>query len=200
MHKIFSRALAGVGTAAVAGTILAAGGATAANAAPVAPAQAAHVQVAAAPARGLSFQTHPIKAKPGEKRIISGALCLVNSLACSAQLTGEGAGNQAQLSSSGADLTESNCGTLDGFTVVAWRNNNHLWVHYKTSNGFVTLESDTTNGCPNAADEWVRDPVGGGQFLYLPFNNTNIVMGTNSSNAGSPVFIAMNPAWNKWNG
>ena len=130
-----------------------------------------------------------------------GVLCLYYSQGCGAELTAEGNGNQAQISTNGATLTQSNCGFINGAIVAAWKNNNGLWVHWKSSNGFVTFETDSTNGCSNNADKWVLISAGGpgGPNVYGNYSNVNDLLGTNGDTSGSKVFASQSPGWDKWN-
>ena len=177
--------------AAAAGLALAPAAVSAATAHTQAP---AGVQHAAKPQAASHIQAGSFRLAHA-RRSTTFSLCLENSPGCGAELTANGNGGQAYVSTAGATLTESDCGFQSGNLVLAWRNQNGLWVHYKSSNGYITFETDSTNGCSNNADKFIEFPNNG--EVFDPWNDVNKVMGTNSDAAGSPVF-AGSPNWFRW--
>jgi hypothetical protein len=114
-------------------------------------------------------------------------ICLVNgSQFC---LDGQGQGNQMELNFPAiSNFSTSFCGEINGQSVQAWQNSNNLWVH-ALSNGKVTLDNNSTNGCSNNADKWITvnaathwQNVATGRLLWSPSDNGGALI--QNSNAG----------------
>jgi hypothetical protein len=123
-------------------------------------------------------------------------ICLTNSPGCGAELTAQGAGAQAQLSGNGANITVSDCGLQQGNPVRAWRNANNLWVHAK-SDGTVTFENDSTNGCNNNADKWIKVPNTNSKWNSWAYGR---LLWTNTDGGGELVYNSNSPGWVSWSG
>lgn len=188
------------GALAVAG--VAAAPAMAASAAQAAPAV---VSVQAAPAAHAGAQ-HLTKAEAknlGLVRIVkqtahgplvSFQICLTNgNHNC---ILGQGNGNDPILAAhgSGSSFTEDNCGDQSGNPVRAWKNSNTLYVH-ANSNGTVSMENDSTNGCTNNADKWIKVPSTNSEWISWNY--------TQSLSAAADVngqFITQGAGWQQWTG
>ena len=147
----------------------------------------------AVPPAASAATTHPTAHKAP---LVISHLCLSNAGYLGACATAEGSGGQAQISEGGASLTVSSCGQISGQNVWAYKTQNGLWMHWLSSNGHVTFETDSTNGCSNNADKWIQNPSDA--RIYSPYNNVNYDLGTNSDQIGSKIFASASPGWNKW--